>query len=105
MFKTIRYLRLFYLYMKDPEVSIWKKLLMVLPAIYFIMPIDILPDILFPFGYLDDAGVLIFAWQAITNELDKFKVAHEAKRANPKRPQDPEKVVDLNEDDYKVHDE
>lgn len=74
---------------------------MLLPAVYFIMPIDILPDILFPFGYLDDAGVLIFAWQAIMNELDKYKALREAK-ADPKRTQEHEKVVHLHKDDYKV---
>ena len=98
MFKTIRNLRLFTGYLKDPEVSIWKKILMFLPLAYFILPFDVFPDILFPFGYLDDAGLVVFAWQMIMGELEKYQ----ATKA-PKSPKgDKAKVVHLNRDDYKV---
>ncbi|AZR72922.1 hypothetical protein BBF96_05660 [Anoxybacter fermentans] len=82
-------------YLADQNVSGWKKLLFFLPLIYFLSPIDLFPDIIFPFGYLEDVGVLLFGWQMIKNELEKYKQSMFDKK-------DKDNVVNLNKDDYKV---
>ncbi len=41
--------------------------------LYFISPIDLIPDALIPFGFADDAFVLAWVVQRITGELTKFR--------------------------------
>jgi uncharacterized membrane protein YkvA (DUF1232 family) len=36
-----------------------KWLVVALTIIYFVSPIDIIPEFIFPFGYLDDSAILI----------------------------------------------
>ena len=43
-----------YRYMKDPFVKWYRKAIVVAALIYFIVPIDTIPDITPLFGYLDD---------------------------------------------------
>ncbi|WP_026582266.1 YkvA family protein [Bacillus sp. J33] len=51
-----------------------KSIIFVLASIlYFVSPIDIVPDFLFGIGMIDDAAVLGFALNQITGELEKFK--------------------------------
>ncbi len=44
--------------MKDPLVKWYRKAIVVAALIYFIVPIDTIPDITPLFGYLDDLGVI-----------------------------------------------
>ena len=46
--------------MKDKEVPKRKKLLVILGIIYLCLPVDLIPPILFPFGFLDD--LVLWAW-------------------------------------------
>jgi uncharacterized membrane protein YkvA (DUF1232 family) len=45
--------------------------------LYFIMPIDAIPDILISVGLLDDISVLGFIFASLTDELTKFKIYQE----------------------------
>jgi uncharacterized membrane protein YkvA (DUF1232 family) len=45
----------------DPHVPLLYKLIPVAALLYFISPIDIIPDVLLGPGQLDDAAVVIFA--------------------------------------------
>lgn len=45
--------------MWDRRVPIWVKAIGLLPFIYIISPIDLLPDVIFGLGQLDDIGVLL----------------------------------------------
>lgn len=46
----------------DKRVSVWLKVAAVLPAaVYTIWPMDVIPDILLPFGIVDDVGVWVVA--------------------------------------------
>jgi len=47
-----------YRYMKDPFVKWYRKAIVVAALVYFIVPIDTIPDITPLFGYLDDLGVI-----------------------------------------------
>ena len=40
--------------------------------IYFVNPLDFIPDLLPMFGFLDDAGVLAFVLQSIRKDIDRF---------------------------------
>ncbi len=45
--------------LRDNRVAFWMKLVAVLPLIYVISPIDLIPDVILGLGQLDDLGVLL----------------------------------------------
>lgn len=50
-----------------------KTMLMVLAAIvYFINPMDLIPDLMPMVGLTDDVGILLWIYKAIGSEIDKF---------------------------------
>ena len=52
----------------------WKTIIYAIAAIiYFVNPLDIIPDFIFGIGYLDDATVIAFVINAIHNELEHFR--------------------------------
>ncbi len=65
---------IFYLLVKlvqDPDVPKGKKLKLVTAIVYFISPIDILPEMfLGPIGYLDDLGVAAYVLNDLLNTID-----------------------------------
>jgi uncharacterized membrane protein YkvA (DUF1232 family) len=48
----------FFRYLRDGRVPLWKKLAGLLAVIYFLSPIDAVPDVIPILGWLDDLGVL-----------------------------------------------
>jgi len=58
-----------YNYMKDPFVSWHRKAIVVMGLIYFISPIDTIPDIAPFIGYLDDLGVITALIKYLGSEL------------------------------------
>lgn len=51
----------------------WKSILLIIAAIiYFISPIDLLPDILPITGLTDDLGVLLWVYNTVNTEIEKF---------------------------------
>jgi uncharacterized membrane protein YkvA (DUF1232 family) len=51
----------------------WKAVLIILAAIiYFLNPIDLIPDLIPVVGLTDDFSVLIWVYTAISGEVDKF---------------------------------
>jgi uncharacterized membrane protein YkvA (DUF1232 family) len=51
----------------------WKVIVYAIAAIvYFVNPIDIIPDFVFGIGFLDDATVIAFVANAIREELKHF---------------------------------
>jgi uncharacterized membrane protein YkvA (DUF1232 family) len=51
----------------------WKTLLiMVAAVIYFVNPIDLIPDLIPVLGFTDDLGVLVWVYNAVNVEIDKF---------------------------------
>ncbi len=69
MFKR---LKLTIKYMKDKEVSFFKKLLIIGSLLYLVFPVDIVPDFIIGLGILDDITVLTFIWLALKSELDEY---------------------------------
>lgn len=64
-------LALFY-YMRDPLVSFSRKAIVVAGLIYFITPIDAIPDFVPVIGYLDDLGVLTALLKFLGSELTPY---------------------------------
>ena len=58
-----------YRYMKDPLVKWYRKAIVVAGLIYFIVPIDAIPDLTPFFGYLDDLGVITALLKYLGHEL------------------------------------
>lgn len=40
--------------------------------VYFVSPLDIVPDFLLGLGLIDDAAVLAFTWNRLSKDLEKF---------------------------------
>jgi uncharacterized membrane protein YkvA (DUF1232 family) len=64
-------------YRKLPTGSI---LMVIATIIYFVAPIDIVPDFLVGLGILDDAAVIGFTLKQISNDLVKFKLWQEEQK-------------------------
>lgn len=58
-----------YAYMKDPDVNWYRKAIVVMALVYFISPIDTIPDIAPLIGYLDDLGVITAVVKFLGSEL------------------------------------
>jgi uncharacterized membrane protein YkvA (DUF1232 family) len=56
-------------YMRDPYVSWHRKAIVVAALVYFISPIDTIPDIAPLVGYLDDLGVITALLKFLGHEL------------------------------------
>lgn len=61
-----------YQYMKDPYVSWHRKAIVAAALIYFITPIDAIPDISPLIGYLDDLGVITALLKYLGHELMSY---------------------------------
>ena len=58
-----------YKYMSDSSVTWYRKALVITALIYFISPLDTIPDIAPLFGYLDDLGVIAALLKFLGSEL------------------------------------
>lgn len=55
------------------EVPYWAMGAIALALLYVLNPLDVIPDIVPGFGYLDDATVLAFCIKLVENEINKYK--------------------------------
>jgi uncharacterized membrane protein YkvA (DUF1232 family) len=65
-------LKALYNYFVDPSISWYRKSIVVGALIYFIVPIDSIPDIAPLIGYLDDLGVITATIKFLGSELNQF---------------------------------
>ncbi len=61
-----------YNFMKDPLVRWHRKAIVIAALIYFIAPLDTIPDLIPFFGYLDDLGVITALLKYLGNELKSY---------------------------------
>ena len=51
----------------------WQSLLLIISAVvYFVMPIDFIPDIIVSLGFVDDAALIAWAMKAIKTDVEAF---------------------------------
>ncbi len=58
--------------MKDKTVPLRKKALVVFGLIYLLLPVDLIPPVLFPFGFLDDLVLWIWIIWHLKDTLDQY---------------------------------
>ena len=58
--------------MRDKTVPKRKKILVVLGIIYLFLPVDLIPPVLFPFGFLDDLVLWIWIIWNLKDTLDLY---------------------------------
>ncbi|RKY92981.1 MAG: DUF1232 domain-containing protein [Ignavibacteriae bacterium] len=61
-----------YNFMKDPLVRWHRKAIVIAALIYFIVPLDTIPDLTPFFGYLDDLGVITALLKYLGSELMSY---------------------------------
>ncbi len=66
--KAIKY------FMKDKEVPLRKKIIIVLGTLYLLMPIDFIPEPILIFGVVDDIVLWTFIIWYLKSELDHYWV-------------------------------
>lgn len=94
--KKLRYL-LFYL--TDPHISFTKKLLVLTPVFYLLLPTDLIPDFLLGPGFIDDIIIIAFLFRKIRNDLERYILKHTQNHARNER----ESVIKNTE--YKIRDD
>ena len=60
--------------MKDPAVPKRKKILVIFGIIYLFLPVDLIPPVLFPIGFLDDLVLWIWIIWHLKDTLDEYWV-------------------------------
>lgn len=77
------------------EVPYWAISAGALSLLYVLNPLDVIPDIVPGFGYLDDATLVAFCLKLIEHELEKYKVWRDAQKAAPPVVEETGKVIDV----------
>ena len=58
--------------MKDKTVPKRKKALVIFGLIYLVLPVDLIPPVLFPFGFLDDLVLWLWIIWHLSDILDTY---------------------------------
>ncbi len=54
------------------DVSLENMALIVAALLYFVMPLDALPDFIMAFGLTDDVALLAWTWSKVKDEVERF---------------------------------
>ena len=69
IFKRIKAIRFM---MKDKSVPKRKKALIIAGLIYLVLPVDLIPPVLFPIAWIDDLILWLWILWHLREELDKY---------------------------------
>jgi len=57
----------------DYRVIPWKTLVAIVGAmVYFVMPLDFIPDFIFGFGFTDDVALILWTVKSIKGDIDNY---------------------------------
>lgn len=56
----------------DKEVPFRKKIILIIGIIYFLVPIDFIPEPILLIGFIDDIVILAFVLTKLSSDLDKY---------------------------------
>ncbi|TDX53324.1 DUF1232 domain-containing protein [Orenia marismortui] len=86
----INNIKLAYKYIRDPKVSLMRKILLIFPLVYILSPVDLIPEILLPLlGWLDDTVIALTIWNYMFNLIRKEEEGNNSEYT-------------LEEDEYKI---
>jgi uncharacterized membrane protein YkvA (DUF1232 family) len=75
-----------YFAMLDPATPTKARLILIAALAYFVMPFDLVPDVLIGLGFLDDASVLMAAFAAVRGSIkEEHRQAARRALADPPR--------------------
>lgn len=96
---------IFYL-LKDKTVPLRKKALVIFGLIYLFLPVDLIPPILFPFGFLDDIILWVYILWHLKDELDSYWLGEKESDLSKKfRDKDLVEGVEFNVEDERNNEE
>jgi uncharacterized membrane protein YkvA (DUF1232 family) len=72
IFKVFSHLKALRRYMMDKDVKWYRKSVVVAALIYFITPIDAMPDFAPMVGFLDDIGVIAWTIKFLGDEITEY---------------------------------
>jgi uncharacterized membrane protein YkvA (DUF1232 family) len=72
IFKVISHLKALKRYMMDKDIKWYRKSLVIAALIYFVVPIDAMPDFAPIVGYLDDIGVIAWTIKFLGREIVSY---------------------------------
>jgi uncharacterized membrane protein YkvA (DUF1232 family) len=75
------------------EVPYWAISASALTLLYVLNPLDVIPDVVFGLGYLDDATLVAFCLKLIERELEKYK--EWAGKNHPSKESEGGKIIDV----------
>ncbi|SFE35018.1 Uncharacterized membrane protein YkvA, DUF1232 family [Peptostreptococcaceae bacterium pGA-8] len=59
-------------FLRDKNVPLRKKVLVVFGIIYLFLPVDLIPPVLFPIGFIDDFILWLYILIHLRDELDSY---------------------------------
>jgi uncharacterized membrane protein YkvA (DUF1232 family) len=57
---------------KYTNYSSWSLIVIVIAVLYFVSPIDFIPDFIFALGLVDDGVVIVWAYSTILKEIERY---------------------------------
>ena len=84
--------------LKDPSVKLWKKALAVFGMVYLFLPVDLIPPVLIPIGWIDDFLLWLLITMILRDTLDRYW-------SSGKKEEYSEKFTDAVDVDYEVKEE
>lgn len=91
-------LRFLMIYLTDSKVSIVKKLWVLAPLVYLLLPTDLIPDFLLGLGFMDDILVILLLFGKIQRDLKLYIMKHNQSRNQTENRSVVENI------EYKIHD-
>lgn len=72
--RSLMNLKYVFKFFKDIEVPLYKKAVMLFGILYFILPFDVVPEVVFPgVGILDDFAVIVAILTYFNEYFNKYK--------------------------------
>jgi len=74
---------------RDPQTPFRVKAILMGALAYFVLPTDVVPDILIAFGFVDDAAVLAYAYRQVASAVQpRHRAAAQSALADLDRPEE-----------------
>lgn len=103
MLKNLSNVQYVFRLLKDPEVPKWNKGVLIFALVYFFLPIDFIPEAVFPgLGHIDDLLLLLGVFNSLS---DIFQGYRQEKQEKNGKKTGKEKVLGEDRFQYTVKDE